>query len=114
MTDHTNPPMRYGRCWAAFAAILMCSALPARGQSLIQDVPKQYPAAFRAYQRIVPAPFRRADWVYHLNAKTDDLEILTIGEKRYVFGIGCEPGDCPNHLAIIAALDGSRAAQPTC
>ena len=75
--------------------MLIWSALPGPSQAVIQDVPKQYPAAFKAYQRIVPTPFRRADWVYHPNAKADDLEILTFAERDTYLPLAASRANVP-------------------
>jgi hypothetical protein len=82
------------------------------GSDTLQDIPKDYPVAFRAYQRTLPAKFRKFDWIYRLNAVTHKVDDkLDIGGRRYIFGKGCQPHDCAdNQLALVVAQNGGKAA----
>lgn len=68
------------------------------------------PAAFAAYQAVLPKGFEADPWVRALDGVSEPIRIVRRDGRDYALGFSCKPHDCgANALAFLAALDGSRA-----
>ena len=93
----------------ALAAVLFGQAA-ATAEDYAFDLRKTHPAAFSAWARIVPATYRKNDWVSKLDGTTGPMEQVTMRGRVFFYGLVCQPHDCAgNDVAFLAAEDGSAA-----
>jgi hypothetical protein len=99
---------------------LLCvaaSALPALGaqaQDYPFDLAKKSPAAFAAWRKAVPAPYRRIAWIAQLAGTAGPMTATMIDGKPAYSGSACKPHDCgDNVVAFLIARDGSSVSGMT-
>jgi len=91
-----------------FANLFMNNAWADEGYPF--DMKKKYPKAFAAFQKIVPAKFKKNAWVYSLSGTAGPMSATQCGGKKCLTGSVCQPHDCGgNQLAFVIAEDGSSA-----
>lgn len=100
---------------ALFAATLCMTSLTAlpglaAGEVYPADVAKKYPKSFAAYQKIIPAAWRKSAWAYRLEGTAPPVRTIDYSGRRFVLGNVCKPHDCgANQLTFLVAVDGSAA-----
>jgi hypothetical protein len=110
-----NQSKRLFRSAALFAATLFTTSLTAlpglaAGEVYPADVAKKYPKSFAAYQRIIPAAWRKSAWVYRLEGVAEPVRVIDYSGSKFVLGQVCKPHDCgANQLTFLVAVDGSAA-----
>lgn len=68
------------------------------------------PAAFAAYQQLLPSELRSVGWVYQLRGNAPPLQISDVEGKSSIKGVACNPQDCTNDkVSYVIAADGSEA-----
>ncbi|MBK9082864.1 MAG: hypothetical protein IPL88_12690 [Rhizobiales bacterium] len=97
------------RPFAAFAALLL--AAPALAADIYPfDLPKKHPAAAAAWRKIVPKAYARVGWVAKFQGVGTPMDAVSLDGKPFLAGNICKAHDCGgNFVAILVALDGSRA-----
>lgn len=74
------------------------------------DMKKRYGKAFSAYQKIVPAKFKKTKWIYSFDGTAGPMDVVQSGGKKCLIGSVCQPHDCgDNQVAFLLAADGSSA-----
>ena len=74
------------------------------------ELGKKFPAAMKAYQKLLPRSFKKLSWAYRLDGVGDPVQHQTIGTNDYLSVWSCKPHDCANNkLAILVRPDGKRA-----
>ena len=98
---------------AAAAATIAVGATAAQAQepAYPYDLARQNPAAFAAWRKAVPAPYRRVDWIARLAGTATPMTTTTIDGKPAYAGSVCKPHDCGgNFVAFLIAGDGSSVS----
>jgi len=73
------------------------------------EVLARYPRAARVWHAAVPAPYRRARWLYQLDGTHSDVQFVNSAGREYAIGSVCKPHDCGNGAVFMIALDQRRA-----
>lgn len=97
---------------AAVAAIAV-SAAAAQAQEPVypHDLARKNPAAFAAWRKAVPAPYRRVEWIARLAGTATPITTTMIDGKPAYAGSVCKPHDCGgNFVAFLIADDGSSVS----
>lgn len=91
-------------------ALIACAVLPAKGEEYVFDLEKNNPAALAAWKAIVPAAYKKRDWVRDLAGTAAPLETAQLSGKAFYLGSVCKPHDCyQNNVVVLIAKDGSVA-----
>jgi Inhibitor of vertebrate lysozyme (Ivy) len=97
----------------AFLALLaagICAPTLAGAQEYAFDLPGKHPAAFAAWKKIVPARYRKIDWIGGLDGTATPIDPATLQGRPFYLGELCKPHDCGgNEVAFLIAIDGSAA-----
>lgn len=97
---------------AVIFAMTSLTALPglAAGEVYPADVAKKYPKSFAAYQKIIPAAWRKSAWAYRLEGTAPPVRTIDYSGRKFVLGNVCKPHDCgANQLTFLVAVDGTTA-----
>lgn len=100
---------------AAAAAIGLCAAAAqAQEPTYPYDLARKNPAAFAAWRKAVPAPYRRVEWIARLAGTATPMTTTMIDGKPAYAGSVCKPHDCGgNFVAFLIAGDGSSVSGMT-
>ena len=91
-------------------ALSLSLASPALAQQYPSGIAKSDPAAMRAWRAIVPAQFRKYEWIYSFGGVETPIQDVTLHGKPFLSGNVCIPHDCGgNFVALLLAKDGSEA-----
>ncbi|MCC6920258.1 MAG: hypothetical protein IT548_13740 [Alphaproteobacteria bacterium] len=91
-------------------ASLLLTGVALAGDDYAYGLAAKQPAAFAAWQKLVPAAERQTKWIYALDATATPLVPETVGGGPGLGGWACKPHDCgDNQLSFLLAEDGSRA-----
>jgi hypothetical protein len=103
--------MRDFRSWIVAIGLACCST-PALAIDFIQDLAKAYPTLFRNYQKMLPAEYQDASWLYKLDGVTLSIdEGMMIGGVPFIRVYGCKPHDCGDEqVSLVFSTDGKTGA----
>jgi hypothetical protein len=103
--------MRDFRSWLVAIGLACCST-PALAIDFIQDLAKAYPTLFRNYQKMLPAEYQDASWLYKLDGVTLSIdEGMMIGGVPFIRVYGCKPHDCGDEqVSLVFSTDGKTGA----
>jgi hypothetical protein len=85
-----------GKMRAVWIALCLSTASGAFAQDaeFPFDIPKQHPAAFKAWHAIVPKRYQSEQWIYNFDCTASPNHRVTISGKAYLLATCCKPHDC--------------------
>src|SRR5947209_4272393 len=102
--------MNRGAMIATLAVACMIGASTALADDYAFDLGKANGKAMQAFQRLVPARFKRTAWIYRFAGTTSPMQRVTYQGRPFLLGEVCKPHDCAgNEVAFLIAVDGSAA-----
>lgn len=94
----------------AAAAAVSFAGLAAAEDLYPYELKEKKPAAFAAWQELVPVAQHKAKWLYELETTATPIVEETMDGEPYLGGWACKPHDCGgNEFTFLIAEDGSRA-----